>query len=73
MGKDEQKGGLLRPGPRILDWKIWHEVPLELKPFLTWDDLFDRPGFRSPDGSEYEKAMSRKATRWWNAMMARFL
>lgn len=57
------------PDPRILDWEIWHEVPLELRPFLTWDDLFDRPGFRSPDGSEYEKAMSRKATQWWNEMM----
>ena len=57
------------PDPRILDYDIWQQVPPELRPFLTWDDLFERPGFRTPDGSEYEKTMSRKATQWWNEMM----
>jgi len=54
------------PDPRILDCDIWQRVPPELRPFLIWDDLFERPGFRAPDGSEYEAAMSRKATKWWN-------
>ena len=54
------------PDPRIVDSEVWHEVPPELKPFLAWDDLFDRPGFRNPNDTEYEKAMSRKATKWWN-------
>jgi hypothetical protein len=57
------------PDPRILDCDIWQRVPPELKPFLTWDDLFERPGFRAPDGSEYEEAMRRKATTWWNGWM----
>ena len=57
------------PDPRILDCDIWQQVPPELKPFLTWDDIIERPGFRAPDGSEYEEAMRRKATTWWNAWL----
>jgi hypothetical protein len=57
------------PDPRIVDYDIWHELPPELRPFLAWDDLFDRPGLRNSDGSEYEEAMVRKATKWWNASM----
>lgn len=58
------------PDPRILDFDIWAEVPPELKPFLVWDDLFDRPGFGHKHDTEYEKAMNRKATRWWNNWIA---
>lgn len=54
------------PDPRILDSSIWREVPPELKPFLVWDDLFDRPGFSHKRDTEYERAMGRKATKWWN-------
>lgn len=57
------------PDPRILDYDIWQQMPPELRPFLIWDDLFERPGFRAPDGSEYEAAMSRKATTWWNGCL----
>ncbi len=54
------------PDPRILDYKLWEEVPPELKPYLVWDDLFDRPGFRHGGNTDYDQAMTRKATRWWN-------
>ena len=54
------------PDPRILGHNLWHEVPPELKPYLVWDDMFDRPGFRHGGNTEYDQAMSHKATRWWN-------
>lgn len=54
------------PDPRILDHALWSEAPPELKPYLVWDDLFDRPGFRHGGNTEYDRAMSRKATKWWN-------
>lgn len=54
------------PDPRILGHSLWHEVPPELKPYFVWDELFDRPGFRHGRNTEYDQAMSRKATRWWN-------
>ncbi len=54
------------PDPRILAYDLYEKVPPELKPFLVWDELFERPGFRQPQDTEYERAMSRKATDWWN-------
>ena len=54
------------PDPRILSYDLWDKVPPELKPFLVWDELFDRPGFLHGGDTEYDRAMSRKATRWWN-------
>jgi hypothetical protein len=67
--RKNKKENTFIPDPRILDYDIWDQVPPELRPFLAWDDLFDRPGFREPDSTEYEKAMSRKCTKWWNGQM----
>jgi hypothetical protein len=54
------------PDPRIVDHDVWNEVPPEMKPYLVWDNLFNRPGFTYSADTEYDRAMVRKATRWWN-------
>jgi hypothetical protein len=54
------------PDPRIVDHEVWTEVPPEMKPYLIWDNLFNRPGFSYSADTEYDRAMVRKATRWWN-------
>jgi len=64
--RKNKRGDSFVPDPRILNRALWNEVPPELKPYLVWDDVFDRPGFQYRADTEYDRAMSHKATRWWN-------
>lgn len=56
------------PDTRCVEWPHWEwdSVPPELKPFFQWDNFFKQPGVRHAAENEYEEAMARKATNWWN-------
>jgi hypothetical protein len=55
--------------PRLLAWKMWPQVPVELRPFFHIDDLFQTPTVRHNARNAYEKAMIHAAVQWNNEWM----
>lgn len=55
------------PDPRVAAWPLWPQVPVELRPFFEYDDLFGKPSVRSHGRNAYEKAMIHQAVMWNNA------
>lgn len=58
---------------RLLNWKVWPQIPLELRPFFAFDELFGKPTVRRDARNAYENAMIRKAVRWNNEVMMQAL
>lgn len=61
------------PDPRLLDWPLWPQVPVELRPYFVIDDLFGKPSITFNARNEYEKEMIHKAVAWHNNLMIRSL
>jgi len=57
------------PDPRVQEWLEVTQVPMELRPFFHFDNVFDRPGIRHDAKNDYDRAMISKAVRWWNDWM----
>lgn len=55
------------PDPRVAAWPLWSEVPIELRPFFVWDDLFGKPCVSYAGRNDYEQSMIRQAVNWNNA------
>jgi hypothetical protein len=62
-----------RPDPRVLAWPLWPAVPIELRPFFVWDDLFNKPSVSYKARNDYERAMIRKAANWNNDQFIKVL
>jgi hypothetical protein len=56
-----------QPDPRLLKWSGWKDVPLELRPFFCYDELFEKPSVIHQSRNDYEKEMIHKTVAWWNA------
>jgi hypothetical protein len=54
------------PDARVSAWPLWQVVPIELRPFFVWDDLFHKPSVSYKARNDYEQAMVRKAVNWNN-------
>jgi len=66
--RGRERDGIL--DTRVSRWPYWNEVPVDLRPWFAWDEMFDRPGPLSlRHASAYEKAMCRRALNWWNKWM----
>jgi len=61
------------PDPRLLQWDIWNEIPLEFRPFFEMDPLLDRPTVKMHGKNSYEAAMIHKAVMWWNEWMRPYI
>jgi hypothetical protein len=58
-----------QPDPRLLEWPMWPEVPVELRPYFYFDELFGKPSVTFSSRNAYEKEMIHKAVEWNNAWM----
>ncbi len=55
------------PDSRVSAWWLWSSVPVELRPFFIWDELFGKPTVRHDVRNDYERAMIHQAVQWNNA------
>lgn len=58
-----------QPDPRLLEWPMWPQVPVELRPYFYIDELFGNPSVTFNSRNSYEKAMIHKAVEWKNTWM----
>ncbi|QIF03950.1 hypothetical protein [Roseimicrobium sp. ORNL1] len=59
--------------PRLLAWKMWPQIPVELRPFFHFDELFQKPSVRHNARNPYEEEMIRAAVQWNNEWMMKSL
>lgn len=58
-----------QPDPRLMEWPMWPQVPVELRPYFYFDELFGKPSVTFNSRNSYEKEMIHKAVQWNNAWM----
>lgn len=58
-----------QPDPRLLEWPMWPQIPVELRPYFYFDELFGKPSVTFNSRNSYEKEMIHKAVQWNNAWM----
>ncbi|RBP41518.1 hypothetical protein DES53_107351 [Roseimicrobium gellanilyticum] len=59
--------------PRLLAWRMWPQIPIELRPFFHFDELFQKPSVRHDARNAYEEEMIRAAVQWNNEWMMQSL
>lgn len=66
-------GKTFQPDPRLLEWPLWPQVPVELRPYFYFDDLFGVPSVIFESRNHYEKEMIHQAVQWKNSLFVRAL
>jgi len=57
------------PDPRVTSSPLWQLIPVDLRPYFYYDNLFKKPSVLHDGRNDYERAMVRKAVRWNNDLM----
>ncbi len=58
-----------QPDPRLLEWPMWPQVPVELRPYFYFDELFGKPSVAFSSRNSYEREMIHEAVQWNNTWM----